>query len=301
MISLFNYEDFCKFVQTLKDVKNPKCKLRIHSYDINTENLFLRNNNLWVLPGMNVYMTGGVSVMYYKEHMDNKDFIIARPESRDSKDKIARKGNEAKIPEKKATNSQDVAEVAQNLAILKKNSDVLPDSSAVNCPCDVNIDDGEMIQCDRCHKWSHTVCAGYFSNEDTRINPPSHMLLTSRFICVFCLKLYNHEERRAAMYRRVIDIIYNEPFICKTYGELSNKIAGRLQASSNRISRVLTELKRIGVLAQVEEKNTGSGRNKGVGKPNTEIKAMYTENAKQTIKKIFNCKKVEVYESDFYN
>ncbi|KAM0687808.1 hypothetical protein COBT_000943 [Conglomerata obtusa] len=75
------------------------------------------------------------------------------------------------------------------------------------CICNVNVDDGDMLLCDKCNSWLHTVCCGFFSNQDKRIPK-------NDYVCEFCKNECRPEHlRKIAMYRRALSVIYNEGFI----------------------------------------------------------------------------------------
>ena len=60
----------------------------------------------------------------------------------------------------------------KNLEKDRKNSEKVnntTDIPGIRCLCSHNIDYGMMIQCDGCKFWLHTVCCGFFSNKDKRI------------------------------------------------------------------------------------------------------------------------------------
>ncbi|KAJ3168231.1 HORMA domain-containing protein 1 [Geranomyces variabilis] len=43
------------------------------------------------------------------------------------------------------------------------------DGDYIECPCGVNLDDGEMIYCAHCGVWGHMACAGYRESGDPRV------------------------------------------------------------------------------------------------------------------------------------
>lgn len=76
----------------------------------------------------------------------------------------------------------------------------------IKCVCNVNISDGDMLQCDKCVTWLHTICCGFFSNDDKRI--PS-----GEYVCDLCLGIESKETLRMVAYeRKVLSAIYNENY-----------------------------------------------------------------------------------------
>lgn len=71
-------------------------------------------------------------------------------------------------PPKKASanNFNDLSETQKCIQIIK-------------CTCGHNFKDLEMLQCDRCMNWQHSVCAGFVSCRDRRLE-------NSLYICYFC-------------------------------------------------------------------------------------------------------------------
>ncbi|KAJ3019706.1 HORMA domain-containing protein 1 [Thoreauomyces humboldtii] len=43
------------------------------------------------------------------------------------------------------------------------------DDDILDCPCGVNVEEGDLILCSDCKTWSHTACAGYRTAKDKRI------------------------------------------------------------------------------------------------------------------------------------
>ncbi|KAM0676075.1 hypothetical protein GVAV_000036 [Gurleya vavrai] len=75
-----------------------------------------------------------------------------------------------------------------------------------NCLCNVNLSDGDMIQCDKCLSWLHTVCCGFFSNQDKRIPKED-------YVCELCKNEGNIDLiTKLAKYRRMLSVIFNEGF-----------------------------------------------------------------------------------------
>ncbi|KAM0676814.1 hypothetical protein BDAP_002632 [Binucleata daphniae] len=101
------------------------------------------------------------------------------------------------------------------------------------CLCGVNNDDGDMLQCDKCDAWMHTVCCGFFSNTDKRMPE-------KEYICDFCKKEFSLEYlRKIAMYRRALSVIYNEGFT--TIDGLSMRLAFSVQCIKKIINKFIEE------------------------------------------------------------
>ncbi|KCZ75788.1 hypothetical protein H311_03224, partial [Anncaliia algerae PRA109] len=105
---------------------------------------------------------------------------------------------------------------SQLTVVTKKISNIFSkrdaNSAIVNCICGINICDGDMLFCDGCSTWLHTVCCGFFSNTDKRIPK-------GEYYCFFCMrknkflsqeKSNYYEQKKLALYRRVLSMTYNE-------------------------------------------------------------------------------------------
>eukprot|EP00923_Selenidium_pygospionis_P004380 GHVN01007028.1.p2 GENE.GHVN01007028.1~~GHVN01007028.1.p2 ORF type:complete len:478 (+),score=53.10 GHVN01007028.1:2-1435(+) len=79
--------------------------------------------------------------------------------------------------------------------------------SAILCHCGTNESDSDMIQCEVCFLWQHTVCAGFYSNKDKRIHG-------QKYECYGCKYKGKKNVFRfiseLSCFRRVLSVIYNE-------------------------------------------------------------------------------------------
>eukprot|EP00917_Polyrhabdina_sp_WS-2016_P009865 GHVP01021660.1.p1 GENE.GHVP01021660.1~~GHVP01021660.1.p1 ORF type:complete len:465 (+),score=80.48 GHVP01021660.1:1084-2478(+) len=84
---------------------------------------------------------------------------------------------------------------------------VVEESGKIICPCGVDEDDSDMIQCEECRTWQHTVCAGFYSNKDKRIEE-------AEYVCNICKYKDNRKVFKMihdiCCFRRVLSILYNE-------------------------------------------------------------------------------------------
>ncbi|KAI9811219.1 MAG: DNA binding protein [Pycnora praestabilis] len=119
----------------------------------------------------------------------------------------------------------------------------------VDCPCGINVDEGDMLQCDSCNTWQHCHCHGFNDYKDYRI-PNSHM-------CYKCL-LDRQDDRRLSTLswmckkRKALKIIHGKSR-CRTHlvlistlpfsSEISNKIIecltkeGYLESRQSKVHR----------------------------------------------------------------
>jgi len=74
--------------------------------------------------------------------------------------------------------------------------------NTINCPCLINSNENEMIQCIKCLNWVHASCHGYFSSKDRRIKRD--------FTCYQCNGIVSRELKDCCVYRRVLTVLYNE-------------------------------------------------------------------------------------------
>ena len=125
--------------------------------------------------------------------------------------------------------------------------------------CTVNNSDGDMISCDVCKCWLHTVCCGFYSNGDKR-------LVGNKFVCHMCRNTFTLETRNLALERRIISILYNENI--KTLKCLE----GRLRMSHNAVMCIIKRLDRLGL----------------VNVTGDEISTLKDDTARNAIKKYFD-------------
>lgn len=71
---------------------------------------------------------------------------------------------------------------------------------SIRCACLLHETDGDMIQCDVCGNWLHTICCGFFSNQDSRV--------PVFFRCAFCCGVPSVGQRNLCLYRRSLGVVY---------------------------------------------------------------------------------------------
>lgn len=105
----------------------------------------------------------------------------------------------------------------------------------IRCICNINISDSDMLYCDTCSSWLHTVCCGFFTNTDRRIP-------AGKYVCVLCsekdqksLNVY----RNLAIFRRTLSIIYNENLESVVW--LSQRLGISHNYSRNTVNRLVNE------------------------------------------------------------
>ncbi|TBU02182.1 HORMA domain-containing protein [Hamiltosporidium magnivora] len=144
-------------------------------------------------------------------------------------------------PSHQTTPSHQIKETLKDITKANKEDEI-------RCICYININDLDMLQCDTCKYWLHTVCCGYFSNSDKRIPK-------NEYTCYFCRQdhknnnnknssnnnnnsniLYN---KRLAIIRRSLSIIYNENV--NTLPLLSNRVGISIQYARSLIKRFIDE------------------------------------------------------------
>lgn len=105
----------------------------------------------------------------------------------------------------------------------------------VRCMCNINISDSDMLYCDMCNSWLHTVCCGFFTNTDRRIP-------TGKYLCILCTEkdaksLYLY--RNLAIFRRTLSIIYNENL--ESVSWLSQRLGISHNYARNTVNRLVNE------------------------------------------------------------
>lgn len=71
----------------------------------------------------------------------------------------------------------------------------------IKCPCGDNSDTFDLIQCDKCFFWLHTVCCGFYSNTDKRIPK-------GQYFCSSCKG--QGVDKQLAIMRKFLTVVYNE-------------------------------------------------------------------------------------------
>lgn len=102
------------------------------------------------------------------------------------------------------------------------------ETAKIDCICGINLNDLDMLQCDKCNAWSHTICCGYFSNNDKRIS--------RIYTCNICLK---NKILRLALYRRALSINYNEEILGVRW--FSKRLGVGDKMASNLIKRMVSD------------------------------------------------------------
>ncbi|WUR02849.1 mitotic spindle assembly checkpoint protein MAD2B-like [Vairimorpha necatrix] len=133
------------------------------------------------------------------------------------------------------------------------------------CICLVEAPDFNLIYCDFCNQWLHTVCCGYFSNEDTRI--PS-----GNYKCDFCRNEVTKELVEKALTRRLLAILYLEKFTSKKL------LSIRMGISYDKMNTIFVKLFNEGFLRR---------------KYNS-YEVIKDENTKKALKEYFKIKKTSV-------
>eukprot|EP00866_Antonospora_locustae_P001639 jgi/Antlo1/1639/156 len=126
---------------------------------------------------------------------------------------------------------------AQKNKISSLNAQLRPKAKRdeVRCICNINISDSDMLYCDMCNSWLHTVCCGFFTNTDRRIP-------TGKYVCILCTEkdaksLYLY--RNLAIFRRTLSIIYNENL--ESVSWLSQRIGISHNYARNTVNRLVNE------------------------------------------------------------
>lgn len=90
-----------------------------------------------------------------------------------------------------------------------------------------------MIQCDCCSSWQHTVCAGFYSNRDHRIQ-------SVNYICFDCRFATNKPVLKVAKelttYRRTLSVVFNEGI--SDVKSLANRLGFSTRVTNKQISKM---------------------------------------------------------------
>ncbi|OIR59167.1 MAG: meiosis-specific protein HOP1 [Amphiamblys sp. WSBS2006] len=109
-------------------------------------------------------------------------------------------------------------------------------AATIMCHCGINEDGGEMILCEKCRMWQHTVCAGFYSNKDKRISEEEYQ-------CCFCRYGKNKKGfvliKEIACFRRVLHVVYNEGM--KSTEWMASRLGFPLSKARKMVERALGE------------------------------------------------------------
>lgn len=107
--------------------------------------------------------------------------------------------------------------------------------NAIDCPCTVNTNEANMLQCKKCLKWNHAVCYGFFSLKDKRI--------PCNFECKRCTDELSVDTRNSSIYRRFLWIAFNE---VEVFDEFN--FEERLKISKNLTENLKSKMRKDGIL-----------------------------------------------------
>ncbi|EOB12357.1 Meiosis-specific protein HOP1 [Nosema bombycis CQ1] len=93
------------------------------------------------------------------------------------------------------------------------NTPSLNNNDPISCLCGDPSDTFDLIQCDYCNYWLHTVCCGFYSNTDKRIPK-------GKYQCYKCKK--DEYDINVIYFRKSLSILYNEGF--KSYSFFNKRM-----------------------------------------------------------------------------
>jgi hypothetical protein len=128
-------------------------------------------------------------------------------------------------------------------------SAVANETMNVKCYCDDSrLSDLDMIQCESCSLWQHTVCAGFFGNNDPRIQ-------SFRYICFGCQYRDENPQRSNTLFtflkdltnfRRVLSVTFNEQVSNHTW------LGKRLSLHFRKAKKYFDRMKAEGFIIKVD-------------------------------------------------
>ena len=136
---------------------------------------------------------------------------------------VAPKSAEGSVKKAPAGIFTDLSETQQQIQMIK-------------CTCSHNFKDLEMLQCDRCMNWQHSVCSGYVSCRDRRLE-------NSIYICYFC-KYGNQINtftflQKLSRFRKALAVISADGF--KSISRLSDRLGISKNAGTIIRDRLVSE------------------------------------------------------------
>ena len=99
------------------------------------------------------------------------------------------------------------------------NAEPANETDLTKCICGVYEPDLAMLFCDSCNSWSHTVCCGFFTNNDKRLPQGPYNCLTCQYRDNSATLKFLQS---LAIFRRALYIIYHEGI--NTTGEFADRI-----------------------------------------------------------------------------
>lgn len=239
----------CLLLQKMEGLgRRARVRIKVYSYVQLQMDGFKRGNAWWEVKGGEEVSMEGVTI--YRGGAG----ICGGETVRDAKEnKKCINGSEIKPSKENTINANSTANTNST-----NNTD-----STIRCTCTINNNDGDMIQCDECQCWLHTVCTGYFSNSDRRI--------PATYRCLLCAKAFDTAQRRLSIYRRCLHIVYNEDFRNSKY------ISDRLGITQGFAIKLFAKLK----------------KDRLVAKEGGDFRALKDAAAKNKVKEYFNGKIME--------
>lgn len=140
--------------------------------------------------------------------IDNAELLLDTPKNEQDKNIIADfiDSQPLKIPklENKVIKVKSKEKITKKEINKEKTIKKETDKEKTKCICSNNKNDSDMLFCDRCNSWLHTVCCGFFSKNDKRIPK-------GEFICDACKNIHTPDNLYLlANQRRILSVIYNE-------------------------------------------------------------------------------------------
>ena len=121
------------------------------------------------------------------------------------------------------TNITDLTETQQQVQLIK-------------CTCGHNFKDLEMLQCETCMKWQHSVCAGYVSCRDRRLE-------NTLYICYMCKYGQQaqtlHFVQKLSQFRKALAVISAEGF--ESITKFSKRLGVSQHTGKNIRNRLVEE------------------------------------------------------------
>jgi hypothetical protein len=160
-------------------------------------------------------------------------------------DKIKDK-KEDKVEDKIKDKKEDKVEYKVEYKVEDKKEDKIKDTNnnvikdvnkidSIRCTCLINANHFDMIYCDTCTNWLHTVCCGYFSNTDKRIPQ-------SEYKCAFCYGEMDENLSEKSIIRRLLAVLYNEEYKGK------ESLANRMGINYNKLNRLFNRIAKEGFI-----------------------------------------------------
>jgi hypothetical protein len=145
--------------------------------------------------------------------------------------------NTQEMAESSIENSSVAATCNTEQEILSCQGEIKENAAEViSCLCGCNLNDLDMIQCDCCSSWQHTVCAGFYSNRDHRIQDVNYVCFSCRYTNN---KSVLKQLKDLSAYRRALSVVFNEGI--RDEKQMAPRLGFTARSTKRQIQRMIDD------------------------------------------------------------